>query len=99
MEVHYDLGSVNYKLQDYQESVDHYRQAIVMLQDRGGDEYWINVIAGNLGLSYLRAGLAERGKTLLEKSKEAIRAQHGAQHYDFLFLTAQEQIINNTLPT
>lgn len=57
VEAHYDLGSVNYKMQDYQESVDHYRQAIVILQDKGGDEYWINVIAGNLGLAYLRAGL------------------------------------------
>ena len=37
VEVHYDLGSVNYKLQDYQESVDHYREGIVILQERGGD--------------------------------------------------------------
>ena len=73
-EVHYDLGSVNYKLQVYQESVDHYREAITILQDKGGDPYWINVIAGNLGLAYMRAGLVERGKALLERSKEAIRA-------------------------
>jgi len=59
------LGSVNYKLQDYQEAVEHYREAINNLQDRGGDLYWANVIAGNLGLAYLRVGLTDRGKTLL----------------------------------
>ena len=57
VEVHYDLGSVNYKLKDYQESVEHYREAIVMLQENNGDPYWTNVVAGNLGLAYLRAGL------------------------------------------
>lgn len=31
--VHYDLGSVSYKLQDYQEAVDHYREAITILQN------------------------------------------------------------------
>lgn len=29
--LHYDLGSVSYKLQDYQEAVDHYREAINIL--------------------------------------------------------------------
>lgn len=93
MQLHYDLGSVNYKLQDYQESVEYYREAINNLQDRGADPYWANVIAGNLGLAYLRVGLVEKGKTLLDRSKESIRAQHGANHYDFLFLTSQEQLI------
>jgi len=36
-----------------------------MLQEKKGDEYWTNVIAGNLGLAYLRAGLKERGRALL----------------------------------
>ena len=89
VEVHYDLGSVSYKLQDYQESVEHYREAINILQNEGGDAYWTNVIAGNLGLAYLRAGLTERGQTLLDRSKEAIKSQDGAPHYDFLFLTSQ----------
>jgi tetratricopeptide (TPR) repeat protein len=98
VDVYYNLGSVDYKLQDYQESVDHYREAIVMLQERQGDSYWTNVIAGNLGLAYLRAGLTERGQGLLEKAKEAIRAVNGAQHYDFLFLTSQEQLIASKIP-
>lgn len=99
VEVHYDLGSVSYKLQDYQESVDQYRAAILLLQDRGGDNYWSNVIAGNLGLAYLRAGLTERGNTLLQKSKETIVAKNGAHHYDYLFLTSQEELISKTLPS
>lgn len=99
VEVHYDLGSVSYKLQDYQESVDQYRAAILMLQDRGGDNYWSNVIAGNLGLAYLKAGLTERGNTLLQKSKETIVAKNGARHYDYLFLTSQEELISKTLPS
>lgn len=37
VDVYYDIGSVNYRLQDYQESVDHYREAIVLLQDNKGD--------------------------------------------------------------
>ena len=45
----------------------------------------------------MRAGLIERGKPLLDRSKEAIRAENGAHHYDFLFLTSQEQLIAHSI--
>ena len=65
VQLHYDLGSVNYRLQDYGESAEHYREALRLMEQDPGDKYWNSVISGNLGLAYLRVGQREEGRKLL----------------------------------
>jgi hypothetical protein len=59
------------------------------------DDYWKYCIKGNLALSKIQSGEAEDGYAELEKVKEIIRLKNGADHYDYIFLQAQEDLIKS----
>jgi tetratricopeptide (TPR) repeat protein len=69
VQLHYDLGSINYKLQGYSDAIEYYKEAVNILEANLGDKYWSQVINGNLGLAYLRANQNEKGKVLLDHAK------------------------------
>lgn len=56
------------------------------------DDYWKECIKGNLALCRIRCGEAE-GRRDLEKVKEIIRFKKGVDHYDYIFLQKQEDLI------
>ena len=89
VQLHYDLGSINYKLQGYADAIEYYKEALRILEENTGDMYWSHVISGNLGLAYLRVNQNERGKPLLDRAKEYIKNENGSKHYDYLFLSSQ----------
>lgn len=69
VQLYYDRGSINYKLQRYSDAIEYYKEALKILEDNGGDKYWSHVIGGNLGLAYLRVNQNEKGKPMLDRAK------------------------------
>lgn len=95
VELYYDLGSVCYKLKEFKDAQVHYRSAIKVLEETQMDDYWKYCIMGNLALARMQSGEMMDGEVELERVKEIIRLKSGAEHYDYIFLQAQQEAIKN----
>lgn len=50
---------------------------------------------GNLALARMQSGEMVEGEAELERVKEIIRLKSGTEHYDYVFLQAQQEAVRN----